>query len=895
MQLRSPRFLRRIIAVFRWNAQDADMDQEMAFHLDAMTREYIRAGMSEADAARAARKRFGNVRRHKEAGHDVRTAHLDQLADDVKSGFRQLVNARGFAFVAVITLALGIGVNAAVFTVVKSVLLDALPYSESDRLVRIYGGSANNASQTRGPLSAGTIDDIGARQQSFESLAGFLDATIDAVYGSDTGPLITTITWVEPQFFDILGVTMMRGRAFRRDDAVNGLVPLSGGALGQDTGGPVILSHAAWTRLLATDANVIGRELRINGIPRTIVGVLPEGFIGPMGPVDFYLAFDRAPVVANPIAARRSQWLGLIGRLKPGMSQEAATREVERIWAQLVREYAADNGTLNTSAMPLRDAMVGNTRAPLLVLMASAALVLLITCANLAATMLSRALSRRKEFAMRTALGAGHLRLARQLLTESTVMALTGGVAGVLLAMLALDAIRDLASRALPVHANPTLDWGALLVTAALAVGTGLLFGIAPAIAMGRTEIQSTLRDESRGSSDSPQSRRLRGTLVAAQLALCVSLLVGTGLLTRSLWAMTGASLGFEPEHVLTGVIQVPVRDYSAPESRIQFRQQFEERVRALSGVESVATATSVPTVIRQRSGVTLEGTPTGQAQPFVLSTAVSDDYFHTLHIPLRQGRTFDAQERVDSPRTVVISESMAKRFWPNGNAVGSRLRMGPDPKSPLLEVVGIVGDVRNDLARPDAEPMAYASTRQLPVPIVTFLVRTKGDPLALVRPIEHELAALDRGLPLQQVRTLPAVLGAGVAGRRLPVLLMTGFGALALLLASVGVYSLFASMTAAREREFGVRLALGSRPSAIATLVLRQGVVWIAAGLAIGAFGIVVVIRLIRDLLYGVSPFDPITVGASVAILVVCATIALLVPLRRATRVDAAVALRAQ
>jgi predicted permease len=508
--------------------------------------------------------------------------------------------------------------------------------------------------------------------------------------------------------------------------------------------------------------------------------------------------------------------------------------------------------------------------------------------------MLSRALSRRREFAMRTALGAGHLRLVRQLLTESTVMALTGGAAGVLLAMLALDAIRDLASRALPVHANPTLDWGALLVTTALAVGTGLLFGIAPAIAVGRTDIQSTLRDESHGSSESPQSRRVRGTLVAAQLALCVSLLVGTGLLARSLWAMTGASLGFEPERVLTGVIQVAVRDYSTPESRIRFRQQFEERVRALSGVESVATATSVPTVIRQRSGVTLEGTPSGQAQPFVLSTAVSDDYFRTLHIPLRQGRTFDAQERVDSPRTTVISESMARRFWPNGNAVGSRLRMGPDPTSPLIEVVGIVGDVRNDLARPDAEPIAYASTRQVPVPIVTFLVRTKGDPLALVRPIERELAALDRGLPLQQVRTLPDVLGAGVAGRRLPVLLMTGFGALALLLASVGVYSLFASMTAAREREFGVRLALGSRPLAIAALVLRQGAGWMAAGLALGAIGIVIVLRLVRDLLYGVSPFDPATIGASIGILVACATIALVIPLHRATRVDATTALRA-
>lgn len=895
MKLRLPRSLRRVMGVLRWNVQDTEMDEEMAFHIDALAREYMRSGMSETDAIRAARKRFGSLRRHKEAGHDVRTAHLDQLADDVKSGFRQLMNARGFACVAVMTLALGIGVNAAVFAVVKPALLDALPYAESDRLVRIYGGTANNASQTRGPLSAGTIDDIGARTHSFERLAGFMDAAIEAVYGSDTGPQITTITWVEPQFFDTLGVSMMRGRTFRPNDAVDGLVPLSGGGLGQDTGAPVILSHAAWMRLFATDMNVIGRELRINGIPRTIVGVLPESFIGPMGPVDFYLAFDRAPVIANPIAVRRAQWLGLVGRLKPGVSQDAAAQEVQQIWTQLVRDYPTDNGTLSAGAMPLRDAMVGDTRTPLVVLMASAALVLLITCANLAATLMSRALSRRREFAVRTALGAGRVRLVRQLLTESIVMAMAGGVAGVGLAMLSLDAMRGLASRALPVHVNPALDWQAMLVTAAVAVGTGLLFGIVPALAVGRADTQSTLRDESRGSSESAEARRFRGVLVAAQLALCVSLLVGTGLLTRSLWGMTGASLGFEPEGVLTGVIQLPVRDYTEPDARFQFRRQFEKRVRALTGVASVATATSVPTVIRQRSGVTLEGTPPGEAQPFVLSAVVSDDYFRVLGIPLRRGRTFDAQERPDSPRTTVISESMARRFWPDGNAVGSRLRMGPDPESPLIEVIGIVGDVRNDLARLDAEPIAYASTRQLPIPIVTFLVRTTGNPSALVRPIERELAALDRGLPLQQVRTLPAVLGAGIAGRRLPVLLMTAFGALALLLASVGVYSLFASMTAAREREFGVRMALGSRPRAIAALVLRQGVGWIAAGLASGGFGIAIVARLVQDLLYQVSPFDPLTIVGAIAVLVTCATLALLIPVRRATRVDAAVALRAE
>jgi len=893
MKLRAPRMVRRLMAIFRWGTQDEEMDQEMAFHVDAMTREYVRAGMSEADAARAARMRFGSVLRHKEAGHDVRTAHLDQLADDVKSGFRQLVNARGFAVVAIVTLALGIGVNASVFAVVKSVLLDALPYPESDRLVRIYGGAANR-SGARGPLSAGTVNDIGERQHSFDSLAAFTDIAIEGVYGAETGPQVTTFTWVEPQFFQTLGVSPRIGRTFRPDDAVNGMVALSGGAVGGDASGPVILSHRAWTRLFATDPAVIGRDVRIDGIPRSIIGVLPAGFIGPMGEVDFYFAFDRRPVVSDAIAARRSQWLGLIGRRKPGVTQDAATREVEQIWTALAREYAADNGTLGASAMPLREAMVGGTGTPLLVLMASAGLVLLITCANLAATMLSRALTRRKEFAVRAALGAGRARLVRQLLTESTVLALTGGVAGALLATWAVQRVGELAGRALPVFANPSLDWGAMLVTSALAIGTGFLFGVAPAMAIGSADTQPTLRDESRGSSESPSSRRLRGMLVAGQMALCVSLLVGAGLLTRSLWEMAGASLGFEPERVLTGAVQLPARDYSDAASRFLFRQRFEERLRTVPGVESVATATSVPTLVRQRMGVTPEGVDSSVAQPFVLASLVSDDYFRTLGIPLRQGRTFDAQERPDSPPTVVVSESMARRFWPNGDAVGARLRLGPDRNSPLMQVVGIVGDVRNDRARRDAEPMAYRSTRQIPVPVVMFLVRAEDDPLALVKPIERELAALDRGLPLQRVMTLPTLLGEGLAGRRLPVLLMTAFGALALLLASVGVYSLFASMTAAREWEFGLRMALGSRPGAIAALVLRQGVGWIAAGLAIGAIGIVIVVRLVRDLLYGVSPFDPATIGASVAVLVACATIALVIPLRRATRVDATTALRA-
>jgi len=894
MPNRLPRLLRRIVAVFRWNAQDDEMNQEMAFHVEAMTREYVRSGMSEADAARAARKRFGSVLRHKEAGHNTRSGHLDEFVQDVKSGFRQLTGAPTFAVVAAITLALGIGVNAAVFAVVKSALLNALPYADADRLVRVYGGA--RAELQRGPLSAGTISDLRERQRSLASFSAFMDLAIDAVYGSDSGPQVARMTWVEHSFFDTLGVSAARGRVFRREDALSGLLPLSGGALAPDAPSAVMLTHSAWTRLFGGDEAILGRDVRVNGIPRRVIGVLPSDYIGPMGAVDFYFAFDLAPVLGNAIVVRGSQWLGGVGRLKPGIAYETAREESAAIWTDLVREYPADNRALGLATIPLREGMIGDTRTPLLVLMASAGLVLFITCANLAGALLSRALSRRREFAIRAALGAGRGRLVRQLLTESIVLAVTGGVAGVVIASVTLDRLGPFAAGVLPGYVTLSLDWGAVLVTGAIAIATGLLFGTAPAMSIERSQGQSMVRDDSRGASESRRSIRLRGALVAGQMALCLSLLVGAGLLARSLWAMTGQSLGFEPDGVLTAALRLPQREYATPESRALFRTRLQEELGRLPGVMAVATATSIPTAVRQRSGVALEGAaPSSGGQPFVITAAVSDDYFRTLQIPLQRGRTFGTQDLPTTPRKLVISESMARRFWPDGNAIGQRVRLGPNPQAALNEIVGIVGDVRNDQARPDAEPMAYLSTRQIDGPLLTILVRAQGDPLALARPMEGVVAGLDPGIALQRVMTMPAVLGEGIAGRRLPVLLMAGFGVLALLLASVGVYAMFASLAAAREREFGIRLALGSRPGAIAALVLRQGAAWMAAGLAVGAFGVVLVVRLVRDLLYGVTPFDPITVGAAVAILGACAALALMIPVRRATRVDAAVALRAQ
>jgi putative ABC transport system permease protein len=505
-------------------------------------------------------------------------------------------------------------------------------------------------------------------------------------------------------------------------------------------------------------------------------------------------------------------------------------------------------------------------------------------------------ISRRKEFAVRVALGAHRGRLVRQLLTESTLLAVTGGAAGLLLAALVLSFLKGLPLLALPDYADLALDGGAVFVTGLVALGTGLVCGIAPALTIGRSNPQETLRDDTRGASESRHSRQLRAVLVAGQMALCVSLLAGAGLLVRSLWAMTSAPLGFDPSGILTASVQLPLRDYATAAARLRFLEQWTERLRTLPGVTAAATATSVPTAVRSRASFSIEGSPwPGDTEPFVLIASVSDDYFRMLQIPLRGGRTFDERDRADAAPTVVISESMARRYWPGRDPIGGRIRMGANLKAPFSEIIGIVGDVRNDPARADAEPMAYRSRQQAPSPFASVLVRTQGDPMGLVRPIERELSALDAGLPLQRPLTLSTVIGERLVGRRLPVLLMTAFGALALLLASVGVYAVFDAMASAREREFGVRMALGSRPSAIAALVLKQSAWWIAAGLIGGAFGILLIGRLLRDLVYGVPPLDPVAISAAVGILIGSAMIAVVVPLRRVTRVDPATALRAQ
>ncbi len=884
-------FRRRAAAPFEPEPR-AEVDAELAFHLEARVRDYVARGMAPDAARAAALERFGDLPAVRTActallEADRRAAArrdwLDDLRQDLGYGVRAALRAPLFTALAVLTLALGIGANAAVFGVVKSVLLDALPYADADRVVRVYA-RWHDGTNDRGPLSAAAVEDFRERSRSFARLAAFEGIPRDAVFSGADAPRAVRAAWVEPALFRTLGVGAARGRVLRDDDAA------------ADTAWNVVATHAAWQQLLGGDPAAVGRTVRVDGVTRTVVGVLPRRFVGPVGEVDFYFPRSLRDDFRDPVRARGRQFLGLVGRLRPGVTAAAADRDLAAIAADLAREHPATDGSARVAALPVRDAMVGDTRTPLLVLMLSAGLVLAIACANLAGALLSRTLTRRKEFAVRAALGAGRGRLARQLLAESTVLALAGGAAGVLLALAGLRLVRGLALTALPPYADLALDRGALLVTGALALATGVAFGLAPALSVARAHPQATLRDEARGASEGRHARRVRGVLVAGQIALCVTLLAGAGLLARSLWAMAAAPLGFTPDGVLAASVQLPPGPtYNDPAARVRFIEQFEARLRALPGVTAVAATGEVPTRGINRNGFVVEGAPPPppDARQAALYQTVTDDYFRALEIPLRAGRAFDPRDRPDGPPVVIVSEGMARRHWPRGDAVGRRLRFGPGDDAPWMEVVGVVADVANDPARLQPYPATYVPMRQAPWNGPVFLVRTPGDPAALAGPLRRALAEEDRRVPLHDATPMRALIADGLSGRRLPVLLMTAFGTLALLLASVGVYAMFASLAAARAREFGVRVALGSSRRDIAGLVLRQGAAWMGAGLAAGAVGIVLVARAVRGLLYGVAPFDPVALGVAVLALVACAAVALLGPVRRAARADPIAVLR--
>jgi putative ABC transport system permease protein len=818
-------------------------------------------------------RRRGRVgEREPRSRKERRSNWLGDLMQDLRFGARAAVRVPLFSLLAIVTLAVGIGANAAVFSVVKSVLLDSLPYANAEELVRIYTVWDSSPAE-RSSVSPGAAADLMERSRSFEEAAVFNFSVFDVAHVTDSGSQLLPGALVTADFFKTLGVSPALGRAFSAEDSSSSVV---------------VLSHAAWQREFGGSPDVIGATLRTAASTPDIIGVLPEGFIGPMGHADLWFLLDLEDDLAEGMAAREQHWLGMIARLASGVALGEAQREIDRIGGELSLEFPDTDRGRGFTLVPLHDDLVGDTRTALLILMASAGLVLLIACANLAGALLSRTIGRRREFAVRVALGAGRGRLIRQLLTESALIAMVGAAAGLYLASVGLAAMGDLAAAALPHHAELRLDAGVFGVTLLAALVTGAAFGLAPALAAARQPPSGALRETSRGASEGRRSRQLRGVLVAGQIALSLTLLAGSGLLVRSLLAIAAAPLGYNPDGVLVARVDLPQSSYEE-ETRSSFFEEFEERLAALPGVVSVASVSQIPSPTMSSNILTVEGlTLPDDGRIFIPYMNVSDGYFGTMEAPLVAGRGFGPEDHADAPPAIIINETMSRRFWPEGNAVGRRLRVSPHTAEEWGTVIGVVRDLRIDPALPMAQPMAFASYRQdRNWGGRDFLVRTQGESISLIPAVRHELAVLDPALPLRHPRALRAVVDDRLAGRRLPVMLMTGFGALALLLASVGIYAMFATMAAAREREFGVRMALGSSRRAIASLIIRQGAVWMAAGLVVGVAGVAIVSYMLRDLLYGVEPLDPLALGAAAVVLVVSAAIALLGPLLRATRAD--------
>jgi predicted permease len=864
----------------------ADLDEELRFYFDMRTRELVEQGMSESQARSEAIREFGDVEFTKRyclaedamsTREDRRTDLLSELRQDVAHTWRMVRRSPGFAIIAIVTLALGIGANTAIFSLVNGLLIRDLPYPDAGSILRIWGAHTNQLRE-RGQLSPLDFLDIRSRQRSFATMGAF--AFGGGTYVGPNDPVPLSGIRVDANVFPALGVKAMLGRAF---------------AIGEDSAGAnptILLGYGAWRRVFNGDSTIVGKTINLSGRTRTVIGVLPAGFFFPtVSEAEIFLPLDLSPVLKDVNRARKFHFLGAVGRLKQGVTVAAAQAELTSLTRQLEREYPEANGGITATAMVARDAVVGDTRPALLVLLGASLLVLLIACANVAGMQLSRAVARRQELAVRVALGAGRARLIRQMVTESLVLAVCGGVAGILLAVWGVKALVAAASRSLPMTSGLGLDQTVLAVTLGVTVICGLLFGLVPAMSASGG-IQSTLKDAGRGSSGGANRHKLRTALVMGQLALATVLLIGAGLLVRSLIQLQRIDLGYSTESTLTFEVGLPGTRYPTAESQDAFFDQMYTRLGGLPGVVAVGGWGNLPLLGGSSSSLAIDGKPVEGKLPEVGYQVVSDDVFRAMRIPLKRGRWLTSVDNAKAPSVALVSEGLARQFWPNADPIGSRIRLGPDPSEPWITIVGIVGDVRRGVSG-EPRPTAYIPSRQDHWGGAAVVVRTSGDPMGLLPAVRRELKALDPTLPVVEPRTMEDVQSARLADRRLPMQLMSAFAALALALAAVGVYGVMAYSVASRTREIGVRVALGAQPASVFAMVLRQGLGAALVGLAVGLAGAYALGGLLTKLLYGVSPRDVLTFGVVAGTLIAVTVAACLIPARRAVRVDPLHALR--
>ena len=808
---------------------------------------------------------------------------IDFIRQDARYALRSLVRHRGFSIVAAATLAIGIGANTAIFSVVDAVLLAPLPYADPARLMVVWETMPDN--DKRGAAPANFLD-WRRESRAFSGLAGYF-ATTRTLTTGDAPERVRTAS-VSGNLFSLLGAVPAIGRTFVPSEDASGAADLA------------VLGDGMWRSRFGADPSIVGRTIRLDDRSIVVVGVMRPDFRFPERVELWTIGVRGVPALSGfpeDITVQRDiHYFTVIGRLAPGVAENAAQREMSAI-ARRIGQRFPDNAELGVNVEPLRQAVVGDTRAPLLMLLGAVGFVLLIACTNVANLVIARASARGREFAIRTAIGATRRRLLAQVLTESVMLSAVGGALGVALAAAGTRLLVAASPIELPSVAHVAIDPRALAFTALLALVTGLLFGMIPALHVSGVSVERALRDASAKSTGGQSKRRARSALAVAEIALSLALLIGAGLFVKSFARLLAVDPGFRPEHLLTMQLSLSPNAYGEKPRQAAFFDRLMERAASLPGVRSVGVVSNLPIGGGSMNrGVRIDGRPSPRANgPTTEYQSVGGAYFATMGIPLRAGRLFGAEDAPTGAPVAVIDEALAQRYFPGENPIGRRLGFGSPSGDVQRTIVGVVGDVRHFGLDQAAEPEVYVPVHQDPNRTMTIAIRTISDPEALVPAMRAAVRNLDPAQPISSVATMDQRLADSVARPRFLMLLLAAFAVVALFLASLGVYAIMATNVESRRREIGVRLALGARPLDVLRQVMGEGGRLVAAGVLTGLAMALGATRLLSSLLFGVAPSDPMTFAAMTTLLVGIAMLATWLPARRAARVDPLVALRAE
>jgi predicted permease len=874
-------------ALLRRSRAERELDEELRHHIEQQAEQNIRLGMNPEEARRAARQAFGGVEQAKDRSRDARGVRwIEDVWQDLRYGNQILLKQPGFTFIAILTLALGIGANTAIFTLVNAVLLRALPFPQPELIMTIWEEAPSDG-VAKQRVAPGNYFDLKARQTVFARMSALSSSEMNLT--GEGGPeKLEGFAVLDGEALDILGIKPALGRVFLPGEFERGANKV------------LLISHELWHQRFGGSADAIGKEMMLNDERFTVIGVLPADFqfLNPNASFWTPAGFSR-----QMLDYRAGHYLTVLARLKRDVTEAMAQAEIKTLMQRIAREHPAEAGKLSAKVQPLHEHLAEDVRRPLLVLLAAVGLVLLIACANLANLLLARSASRRKEFAVRSALGAGRWRIARQLLAESVLLAGAGGVCGLLVAVWSFAVLRQLIPPGLIGVATLGLNGQVLIFTLGLSALTGVLFGVVPAWQATQVDLNEALKQS--GARTGTGHRRMQNALVVVEVALALILLIGAGLLIQTFYRLRQIDVGFRTENLLTLQTRLPRGRYQDHAKRTNFFRQTLERVVALPGVVSAAYVSRLPMAgLDGIYTVAIEGRPAqGGVSLEASHRQISSDYFTTLGIPLLAGRTFGDRDTLQTVPVAIINETMARRFWPNESPLGKRFTIDEDyqgrPARQLLTIVGIASDVKHRGLEGDIRPELYLPHTQAfynSYSIPSFLiVRTASDPLSLASAARQTIHAIDPNLPAADIRTMEARLDDLLVQRRLRMILLTAYAGLALLLAAVGIYGVLSHLVAQHTTEIGVRLALGAQADDVLRFVVQRGMRLALAGIGAGLLASFALTRLMKTLLFGVSATDPLTFGGIASLLLVVAFAACFIPARRATKADPLAALRSE